>query len=560
MPSLDEILRDTLLFTGARGANIEPVEKTSPFVCPDPSPRMPSADADDEAIESRIRGNPIWHWLHNESTPGVFLNLTARSRGMGMQYRHPVKVCEAVVLDHVRVQREGELGFLDLPIQERFVIRRYFTRTGRVKDGGGGFWPIRLGLDPSAMVVLGFELGPDGIRPLSGEVETDELPFMPDPTTPRGFSFIAGERRKGFICVGPARYVVAFELVTCREDNTYVPPGAIGFARMFPLVWVMASENLQRVETQVTIQRPKHGMTHGDPTMDSEVIALVTADANQDHVPIVPDDKHIPYWQDFFEYYDTDPATTFAAREPEPFDHILQRTGEVTMVDARHRQKRVIEKCVFRLGFGLSPDRRVIGDSVKSPGQGQFDNVHLAPRMRLDFVQGGERVSLEDIAMAPFCIHDCLHMHARWSAMHRDKHLLGFDGFRPFAQAGAPAVPPNQTVFASFPDRRTLRYRAVADAVDAGEWQCFLHHGFAYVIDTWPARTVEVGPVQMTGEGALNLIKTAAAVNAFNFGEPFPDMPGTSDGWARVYWRLRFGGKGGDVAERLTFDLSECLR
>lgn len=560
MPSLDEILGDTLLFTAARGAKIEPVEVTGPFTCPDPKPRMPAEGADDEAIEWRLRHNSIWHWIHHGAAPGAFLDLTVRSRGMGMEYRHPVKVCDAVVLDHVRVQREGEIGWLDLPIEDRFVIRRYYSHTGRVEEGGTGLWQIRLGADPSAMIVLGYELGPDGIRPLSGDVGTDELPFMPEKTTPRGFEFIAGERRKAWVCVGPSRFVVAFELVVCREDNTYVPPGAIGFARMFPLVWVMGSENLQRVEAQVTVQRPKHGMTHGDPTMDSEVIALVTADANQDHVPIIPDDKHIPYWQDFFEYYDTDPATTFASREPESFDHVLQRKAEVTLADARHKRKRTIERCVFRLSPGLRPDLRVVGDSLKWPRQGQFDNVHLAPRMRLDFEQGGHRLSLDDIVMAPFCIHDCLHMHSRWSSMHHDKHLLGFDGFTPHRVPGAPTVPSNQTVFATFPSRSTLRYRAVAEPASAGQWQCFLHHGFGYVIDTWPAETVPVLGLEFSGRGALGLVEAAVVANAWSFDEPFSDMPDTSDGWARLYWRLRFGGTDSEVAERLTFDLAECLR
>lgn len=257
------------------------------------------------------------------------------------------------------------------------------------------------------------------------------------------------------------------------------------------------------------------------------------------------------YWQDFFEYYDTDPATTFADREPASFDHVLQRKGEVTLADARHERKRTIERCVFRLPLGFGEEHRTIGNSEKEPRQGQFDNVHLAPRMRLAFEQDGHRVTLDDIVMAPFCIHDCLHMHSRWSAMHHDKHLLGFDGFTPHRVSGAPTVPRNQTIFASFPDRRTLRYRAVAEPATAGQWQCFLHHGFGYVIDVWP------GLVNALLFRALDVaVDRAASLNS----ESYLDMPRDGDGWARLYWRLRFGGTFGRTAERLSFDLAECLR
>jgi hypothetical protein len=162
----------------------------------------------------------------------------------------------------------------------------------------------------------------------------------------------------------------------------------------------------------------------------------------------------------------------------------------------------------------------------------------------------------EDIVMAPFCIHHCLHMHSRWSAMHRDKHLLGFDGFTPNRVPGAPTVPSNQTVFASFPDRRSLRYRAVAESAAPGRWRCFLHHGFGYVIDAWPAPVL--GP--LSGDALFTIIKKAVEAGAAVRTEPHPRMPGDGDGWARVYWRLRYGGRLLRPAERLTFDLAECLR
>ncbi|MBC7893900.1 MAG: hypothetical protein H7066_00715 [Cytophagaceae bacterium] len=413
---------------------------------------------------------------------------------------------------------------------------------------------------------------------------------MPEKTTPRGLEFIAGDRTQAWVSIGNSRYLVILEMVTCREDNTYVPPGAIGFARMFPLVWAMANEDLERIEIQFTAQRPRHAMTHDDPTMERDIIAKVFADVNQDHVPIWPDEKHLPYWQDFFEYYVLDPAKEFKGREPETFDHPLQRRGEVTMVDSRQVEARKIDDCVFRLVVGTQPDRRVIGSSLKRPRQGQFDNVHLAPRMRVPAARGlrpseaarmvasieagsgsavvrdnasdpsARDVFVTEIVMAPFCIHDCLHLHTRWSAGHQDKHLRGFDGFTPHATRGAPAVPANQSVFVSFPTPYTLRYRAVAEPAAAGEWQCFVHHGFGYVIDTWPAPVLSALGIPVSGKAALDGIKVVAALNAFNHDEPLPDLSDDGDGWSRVYWRMRFGGKDDVIAERLTFDLDKCLR
>jgi hypothetical protein len=589
MPKLDALLEATLLRTACHQTDTAPINVIKRFECPKPHPVFPEKSLNSTTGEHIIRNNHIWHWM-NAGTPGAFYKVTVRSRGMGMKYNMPVPVADAVVFDSVRVQRKAtgpnDPPWIDLPIRDEFVLAREFIRDGWIEDGKSSWWPIQLPVDASCMVVLGYELAEGDIPvPLKDKDSQFLDSFMPKKKAKGVFGFFAKDHKDAVVVVGPTKFVVVLEFVTVREDNTYVPPGAIGFARMFPLTWVMSSEAMGRIEIQTTVQRPKKGMSHDDPTMDDVIVPLVTADVNQDHVPIWPDDKHLPWWDAFFEYYETNAYTAFKGRDPTSFDHPLMRPGEISFVDNRHVEKRRIKDCVYRHVVGTPPDALAIGDSVKQPRQGQFDNIHMAPRMLLTFAKdvddeeanrlisaieagGGSArknasktgtgfdVTLTDIVMAPFCIHDCLHFHTRWSTGHHVKALRGFSGFSPHMVRGATAVPENQSVFVSFPKQYMLRYRAIAEGVEAGDWQVFCHHGFGYVCDAWPGNAATNQP---PGELLLNGIKLAINMAAVGNDEPF-SLPDDGDGWSRLYWRLRFGGEDDQVVERLTFDLEKCMR
>jgi hypothetical protein len=84
-----------------------------------------------------------------------------------------------------------------------------------------------------------------------------------------------------------------------------------------------------------------------------------------------------------------------------------------------------------------------------------------------------------------------------------------------------------------------------------------LHHGFGYVIDLWPAPSF-VGIAK--SRALFGTLKVVVNTDSVARKEPYSGMPDDGDGWARLYWRLRYGGTTSKVAERLTFDLAECLR
>jgi hypothetical protein len=90
---------------------------------------------------------------------------------------------------------------------------------------------------------------------------------------------------------------------------------------------------------------------------------------------------------------------------------------------------------------------------------------------------------LENVAMAPFCIHDCFHMHWRWSNGPDDPQVKGWVANRPFAKAGAPLlVPGNQGVTLEMHSPVSFTYTAKAEGCPASEWEIILHHCGAYAL------------------------------------------------------------------------------
>ena len=133
----------------------------------------------------------------------------------------------------------------------------------------------------------------------------------------------------------------------------------------------------------------------------------------------------------------------------------------------------------------LPPVIPLRGKIVKTAGQGEFDNLHIAPKMvvRPQYVTSKripkeKLLGLDRITMAPFCFHDCLHMHVRWGAGDNDAQNRGWrDEETPNALAGAPLVPTNQKVTLNLLSPTSFEYIAEAQGVRAGTWQIMLHDG-----------------------------------------------------------------------------------
>jgi hypothetical protein len=211
---------------------------------------------------------------------------------------------------------------------------------------------------------------------------------------------------------------------------------------------------------------------------------------------------------------------------------------------------------------------RKMVDAVKWPRQGQFDSIHLAPRMNADLLLARKEMNappydetLRAIIMAPFCEHDCMHTHWRWGANwndSRNEHLLAngkpISGFGstgaagkfsgvgvPNTEIGAPLVPLNQEITVSFESDHAFKYTAaVVKDITPGVWQAVYHHGSAYAVSVVNKPMVE----------ALVQVTTACAL----------DLGFVAGQWSEFYWTLRFQDTTNGPLERIELSDADLAR
>jgi hypothetical protein len=543
MPSFLELLQASMPFTAAKAKHATVVELHGDFEAPQPKPindrdtGMPSPE--------QILVNRIWRFAQEASDPAVFTNLRVVSRGMGMNYQAAAQVMRKLEFQDLIVTRSDGMR-LRLPMTPEFVVGRWWIGMGHIPESDTGWWQLEAATDVSVLVAFVFEDVGGVVSPMTREA-IDELgdAFMPKAHVPPcGLEFFATDDASARLCVGNARYLALISLTTCRERSDFAPGDIIGFARFYPHAMIMASDGAASCEVSIRLERPSKAMTHGDPEMMEDVKSLLVADSNSNHSWLnyyLPGmELAVPLTSNIYDYYMVDPDRKLGvAGNPE----------WVTLADRRFGEKRTVEACVAR-------DGRAFEDITRWPRQGQFDNVHMAPRMRMAFDEidssTGQlfRVELDDIAMVFICLHDCVHMHVRWAAWAGDKALKGFENGLAYATSGMPQVPDNQTVLARFVNRHTMLYWAEAMGCGPGEWQVFCHHGAAYAIDAWPGGAAD---------RKRELLKRVVARE-----DPgdmiFPSMPMS---WASFYWRLRFAqdrDAPGMPMERLEFRYDRVLR
>ncbi len=156
----------------------------------------------------------------------------------------------------------------------------------------------------------------------------------------------------------------------------------------------------------------------------------------------------LPFWGNLFSYHQTN-----------AYQNLGQEKIKVVCNDARGERSD---------DSGLVERDIVLGiDTLnfkKMPHQGEFDNIHMAPKLKMVHVthtslrrcwarlsRGDTReffpvdpaqLGLDDISMAPFCAHDYFHMHWRWGSGALRDGLA--DGIRPRPGGWRPLVPLNQ--------------------------------------------------------------------------------------------------------------------
>jgi hypothetical protein len=548
MPNLDALLNTTMCFRGTRARNQEPVPLSrGVFFSREPKPQTMAEVRAWEREETAL-ANPIWRLRWDSENPGTFRDVSIKSRGMGMDYSMDVSVLRKVEFRSVKVTRATG-AVLDLYLSDEFMLGAWRSYVGEIPAGGSGLWRLEAKLDVSVVVAFGFEVSDDGrVIPLNADLD-DEL-MMPPAGDPPRLRFRAGDVASSYVCVGPSRYVVVVELVLCKERSDFVPGNIVGFARIHPHAFLWSNEDLTSAEVRIVLQRPPKSMACNEPAMKDDIGLLVVADTNDVHSLSAWAGLPIPYTDNLYDYYATDPHKLFRYRARHEADHPAQDVGEVTLADTRFTTEREIENAVVRNTPLVANDRTI----RKCRRQGQFDNVHMAARMMAKFTcyEDGstpKEVTLDDIVMINQCIHDCVHMHVRWGEFLTDPIMCGWGPAGPHSRPGVPGVPPNQTVFVSFPNDHGIVYRALAEGVKAGAEQVFCHHGAAYAVDLWPT---------VSAFGMMEALHAGVRAEAIATQDAHAkEIPA---GWLEFYWRVRWIGEAASSRERLTFQLERCMR
>lgn len=374
------------------------------------------------------------------------------------------------------------------------------------------------------------------------------------PAAPMGVSGEVGESVD--VETEPARLLVVFSFTTCRERADFEPGGIVGFARCYPHLMLATTVPVESVEGSAHIDRPRvlSKWPEGErdlsascckPPYDGwtqEIGSLLVTDVNEN--PNFP--EPLPYWPNMFFYHIVDPFLRHGQKKY----HVVRTDRGV----ARDSDTPLVHRRVAGPDFGtgnkgyLLPEEaeRYNGKVRKEPRQGAFDNIHMAPRLRLmnvhqvadgsswnstrHSIEDRKAWHLDDIAMAPFCAHDCLHLHFRWGRFATKKQSLGWNATGPYAEAGAPQVPPEQDVWVWFRARASLTYHVLATSprfIDG--WHTLMHHGFGYAVSI---------------QAAILHWLAVTGVDHFSnvwFIAPDGDIVEAQASTAAYYWKARYG-------------------
>ncbi len=422
--------------------------------------------------------------------------------------------------------------------------------------------------------------------------DTSTLPSPPTATVPEDVTVTAHV----------VRVLIACCLTVCRESADFFPGDAIDVARLFPHVMVAATRALNYIEAGVRLTRPattKQIPEAGgetpmhDMSMDgmlSKIGGLLVADSNAANMTLYSSQGPPTIWANLFNYYQTNPATdpAFSAYVGKAMPIVYEDSYATKGTLPRANSGSIDRDCsdiaaggvagalagvLASLGIQpitqLSQNRSTV---LKLPRQGWFDNLHLAPKMTLPSSLHIDHASIvaaptggstggpipftsaaawkmDALTMAPFCAHDCFHMHWRWSSnQNEDPAAHGFGGTAnqtPNSVAGSPLIPGNHSAHLVINSETQVTYLGQAHA-PTGVWEIFCHHGCGYGVDA----EIKAYLVIMPG------MREVAGTRFWKGpSESLPtDQVDRSD-WALFYWvnRYCFSSTSGTITERFKF-------
>ncbi|WNG31180.1 hypothetical protein F0U62_49630 [Cystobacter fuscus] len=446
----------------------------------------------------RVQTKKVWEYQH--PTLDTVTQVTARHRGMGDM---PMPVLDSITWGDVSVKLYGGAS-IPLPLTQAFLLKTESVDEGVIPASEKGFWQLPANLHSSFHHIFGYDISP------SGEV---------GPITTPGVLLPRGSNQ-------PFRVLVCLALGCMGERNEFEPGGVLGAARLLPHLMIATNRSAESIEGAITLtrnERTPHTSMDGDEMTPETSSGLYTDNNSKGLLP------ELPFWNLLFDYYSTDPT-------PGKFEVVKRGAAERTLVDAvKSFHEEIATGPTESMPAGATYRPR---DVTKLARQGEFDNIHIAPKMKLPWevvAKSPPSWNLNaPVAMAPFCAHDCFHTHWRWGNLFYDfgvlntnpKWVRGWGGGTttspgtPFSEPGAPLVPCNQDVTLHLLSKRSFKYVARAYAPAAGEWQIIMHHGSAYALDT------------------TKLAERIKSVLATLEGPPANTSKGK---WARFYWALRYG-------------------
>jgi len=473
-------------------------------------------------VEEEIQKRDIWEY-QLDGLDGI-KNLTARHRTMGDM---AMPVCKQVKWSSVKVMHKGKE--LVLALESKFLLKTFYLAEGEIPASSKGYWQLKTNLDQSFLRVFGYQLGKDGMAPIDPKL-LDSPRFMSAPSNVGSFAVVSSRGGGSVQMAPPLRILVCVSFATGKERNDFEPGGLLGAGKLMPHYMLMANLPVESMEASVTLERnptTMHTVMDGgrEHMTANHGLGLYT-DRNEIKPPVPA-----PYWDSLFDYYWIGPPDGTEIKAVRRERNTIRTTlpNEKTPVklwELETTSKDGIEALKFWDRKDVYEARTV----KKYPRQGEFDNLHIAPKMKLPEsvlkkLPAGWPASMKESAMAPFCVHDCLHTHWRWGVINYSpvsaKWTYGWSGDVPHKEPGAPMVHPNQDVTIKLLGSKGFMYTAKVHAPAGGKWQIIMHHGSAYALSY---------------ENQANLMMGASDM----FDTDLPGRDGDKGQWALFYWRLRY--------------------
>lgn len=523
-----------------------------------------------------------WTWTHDPSEPSTVKDVWYQdgvTKSGAFVPGHRMKV-----FDHVRWGPVGVVGSWDdpatpdslawkltekypgdqelrgLPLTAEYMVGRFALTGGSVETDA--LWPLDWGVDTALVLLFAYELrfasdtgrrtGACEVKPVAA-ADYKHKSFMEafgveGITAKGGESYRrvvsgalsgAGTEKVTELQLTSPRVLVALTFTGC-EPRADVEPGAIvTMARAMPHVLVLSSVPMHQTLASTEVKRPSRSSMYAPPASDSveshgeKIKSILFTDTNDTRGiqwasrGLLPP---VPYWYNMFDHYrimgDSDPSNI---AKGQGFSVVRRTKGARTISGAAAWQGSY---------FGEGEDGSVPIDVNKVARQGAYDNLHMSPRMvapeSLMAKYPHLRVHLADIVQAPFCDCDCLHVHWRWGVHATARHVKGWGTSGPHTVAGAPMVPPNQTVKLFTDSDSQFTYLGYARPTKAGQWQVFFHHGTALALrigETWGAWGQKV----MAGT-SVNLVDATDE----NLEMPWSVNDAAGQFMSVFYYRLRF--------------------